>query len=713
MKQMWRRSGLAVLVLSAALIGTHQAHAQARLSCNNLISVQGKFFEEHVKYQGPNKEVEKRTVEQIIKRLDGAKLYLRAADVDSIRASMAKLYESLAAGDCGPLKKAQALLVTRIQERGEFAKQTLTSKTFKFNPKTELVLDPDRRKFPASVAEQNEFHRKYLQFQLSNQLATGSSQDEAIQQVVRLYDRVLKRAKDVTDEQLYSDYLDSFGRSLDPHTSYFSRDQLEDFEISMGLSLEGIGATLSSIDGFTVVEQLIDGGSAKSSGLVKPGDKILAVGQVASDGKEGELENVVEMDLRDVVKKIRGPKGSKVRLLLMRTVDGNTKERLTITLTREKIKLEDDAAQLSFIEREVNGKKVPVAVINLPSFYAEAKRGGRSSATDVKRLVAEAKAKGAQSLVLDLASNGGGSLDDAVRMAGLFFAQGNVVKQSGRDPDRPAMALDDRDPAVDWTGPLVVLTSRASASASEIVAGTLRDYERAVVVGADHTFGKGSVQSVQHLRQGLGAIKVTVGLFYTPGGFSTQWKGVPAHIELPSALSVDDVGEKTLDYSLQPDRKESFISKEAFVAIGPSAWAKVTNDEIRQLSQRSKGRVAKNAEFKKILDELKKNKARGKLVKLGESLKESKERKDEADQKKNLSKDEKLAEYLKRAEIQEAANVAADLFAIKSRIPLNLVKIPEPPPTTVAKAPRKGTDDQKVEPVGALKRDESPTANSP
>lgn len=680
------------------------------LGCENVRRIQDKFFDQHIHFKSANAEVEKRAIEQYVKRLDSAKLYLRQADVDAIKTKMTGLFKALNNENCTSLAFAYDTLIKRVEERVAFAKKTLSAKDFKFDQSTSITLDPDTRKFAKTAAEQDAYQKKYLQFQLSNQLATGLKQDEAIAQVIRTYDRGLKRIKDTNQEQRFADYLDAFGRALDPHTSYFSKDALEDFEVQMSLSLEGIGASLSSQDGFTIVEQLIDGGSAKASGQVQPQDKIVAVGQIKADGTEEQFENVVEMDLRDVVRRIRGAKGTKVRLQLLRQKTDGSKERLAVTLVRDKIKLEEDAAQLSMQTREIDGKTVQIAVLNLPSFYSDGRRGGRSAASDMKKLIAEAKEKGAKAMVVDFSTNGGGSLDDAVRIAGLFFKTGNVVKQSSnRDPEGPALTLADRDPAVDWNGPLVILTSRISASASEIVAGTLKDYNRAVIVGGDHTFGKGSVQSVQELPPGLGAVKTTVGYFFTPSGYSTQWRGVDADVIFPSPFSTNDIGEKSLDYSLKPAKLESFISKEAKGA-GPDVWAEVSDADLKQLKSRADARVAKNPEFVKISDEIKKAKARGKVIKLSESLKESKERKDENDSKKQWTKDEKLAEYLKRAEIQEALNIAADLFAVQNKVSLNKVTIPPPPPATKVAAVKKAVDPaagtpKEEAPMGSIQRD--------
>jgi carboxyl-terminal processing protease len=656
------------IFMSAFLTGN--AHA-ASLQCKHLDVIEQGFLHQHVVYDSFSDNLEARTIDQYIKHLDAAKIYLLKSDIATIKAKMKGIFKQLKDGKCGAIDEVQALYVKRAQERADYAKKVLESKKFKFDPKTELVLDPDTRSFPKNTKEADKFQDKYIQFQVSNYLATGMKQDEAQNTVVRNYERFVKRDKETTEDDLYANYLDAFGRALDPHSSFFSKDSLEDFNIQMGLSLEGIGATLSSQDGFTVVEQLIAGGSAKTSGLVQPQDKIIAVGQFKPTGEPAEMENVVEMDLRDVVRRIRGPKGSKVRLTVLRK-SGDTKERLTVTLTREQIKLEDEAASITYIDKDVGGEKKKIAILDLPSFYADSHRGGRSSASDMKALLKEARDKKADALVLDLSNNGGGSLDDAVRIAGLFFKTGNVVKQSSRDTAAEDVALADTDPAVDWNKPLVVLTSRISASASEIVAGTMKDYERAVIVGGDHTFGKGSVQSVVQLPPGLGALKVTVGMFFTPGGFSTQHRGVEGDVVLPGPYSTDDVGEKSLDYSLPPKRIKAFLSPDAYVTSGDGAWKKISKDEIEYLKPRSQARVAKNEEFQKIITEMKKSKERGKIIKLSEVLKDTKEKKDEQEKKKELGHDEKVADYLKRPDIQEAANVAADLIEVEAKPTLTL-----------------------------------------
>ena len=652
--------GIKGLVVAGSLAISSIAAAQLKdgLECRYLTVIEQGFLANHVKYSNRDAELATRVTEQYLKRLDPSKIYLTQADVDAIKKSMTNVFEKTKNRDCSFLDEAQKLVLERVKDRDAFAKKYL-GKDFKFDATTEFSFDPDKKPWPKNNDEANEYLKKYIQFQIGNYLATDMKLEEAKKDVSKNYDRAVKRTQETTEDDLYSGYLDSFARALDPHSSFFSRDVLEDFEIQMRLSLEGIGATLSSQDGFTVVEQLVPGGAAAKSGLIEPQDKIIAVGQ-----EKGAMENVIDMDLKDVVKKIRGNKGTKVRLTILRK-QGDSKKRFDVTLTREKVNLEDEAASIIFVDKEVNGQKKKLGIINFPSFYADSRRGGRSSAADMKKLVKEAVDKKADDLVLDLSNNGGGSLEDAVKIAGLFFKEGNVVKQSSKNEGRAEAALRDTDPTVDWAGPLVVLTSRISASASEIVSGTLQDYKRAVIVGGDHTYGKGSVQSVLPIPNNLGAIKVTVGMFFVPSGKSTQHRGVDADVVLPGPFSTDDIGEKYMDYSLPPKTIESFISPEAYVKEGPGAWKELKPEWLKSLSERSAERVAKNDEFKKIVDELNKAKARGKVIRVSEVLKDKNEKEKKEKAKKVATKAKKNEEYLKRPDIQESENVLLDLIQLE------------------------------------------------
>lgn len=655
-----------ILGAFVGMVGVASAQLKSErpsMECRFLPTIEQGFLTYHITQSQRTPELAGRLVDQYLKRIDPAKIYLTQADEKKVRDLMKDVFSKNAGKDCSFLPKVQALLLEKVKSRAEFVKKHL-GKDFQVDPKTEFVYQPDKQPFPKSDADAENFLKKYLQFQVANYVATDMKLEEAKDRVIKNYERVVRRTMETSQDDLYAGYLDSFARALDPHSSFFSRDVLEDFNISMSLSLEGIGATLSSEDGFTVVEALVPGGAAAKSGQIEPQDKIVAVGQA-----KGAMENVIDQDLKDVVKKIRGPKGTKVRLSVLRK-EGDRTRRFEVVLTRDKVNLEDEAASIIYMDREISGKKQKIGVINFPSFYSDTRRGGRSSAADVKRLVAEARKNGAAGLVLDMSNNGGGSLEDAVKIAGLFFKTGNVVKQSSKG-EQGEQILADTDPAVDWAGPLVVLTSRISASASEIVAGTLQDYKRAVVVGGDHTFGKGSVQSVLPMPSNLGAIKVTVGMFFVPGGNSTQHRGVDADIVLPGPYSSDEIGEKSLDYSLPPKKITAFLSPSAYVTEGNEAWTPIKTEWLKPLKEKSQARVDANEDFKKILEDLKKAKERGKLIRVSEVISETKE----AEKKEKKEKDRALRygkkadrdkEYLKRAEVQEAANVLVDLIQISS-----------------------------------------------
>lgn len=653
------------LILTSS-VSLAQAYQLTRfLDCNWVDPIQTGFLQNHLVFKQKDKDLQARVVEQYIKRQDPAKLYLLESDVTQIRNLMKNAFDDVAKSDCKFTAEIQALLEKRMTERTEAVKKAL-GKDFKFNRETEIVYDPDKKSYPKSTEEADEFVRKYLQLQVANYLATDIKLDEAKKRVIKNYERALKRVKETKTENLVSNYLNAFALALDPHSSFFSKEYYEDFTIDMSLSLEGIGATLSQEDGFTVVEALVAGGAASKSGLVQPQDKIVAVSK-----KDGKMENVIDMELKDVVKMIRGPKGTKVKLTIMRKEDG-ANNKYEIELTREKISLEENAVSIYYQDKDVNGIKRKIGIINFPSFYADSKRGGRSSAADMKKVIAEARAKNVDGLVLDLSNNGGGSLEDAVKVGGLFIRTGNIVKQSSRR-DGMETALADTDDKVDWTGPLVILTSRVSASASEIVSGALRDYNRAVVVGSDHTYGKGSIQTVIAVPGDLGALKVTIGMFFTPGGFSTQHRGVESDIIIPSAYNLEDMGEKTMDYSLPPKKIDSFLSKDA-QGEKENLWTPIKSDWLSKLKTRSSQRVAKSEEFKKITDELEKTIKLGKVIKVSEVLKDKGEKEKKVKKSRYADKAEKDKEYLKRAEIQEASEVLLDLINLQSGKDLSLTR---------------------------------------
>lgn len=654
-----------LLIFSTFLLvssGADAAVKDGRLECPVIRPIAQGFLSNHVDAKSLDLEHEGRTIEQFIKRLDPSKIYLQQADVMEVRAALRGIFNKLG-NDCSGIDKAHQILVKRMNETYEFTKKYLGD-SFKFQENTELVFNADRRQFPKDKTEAEAQMAKFLQFQISNYLASDMKLPQAKKQLVHRYEINAKRQKEMKRDELYSLFLDSFANGLDAHSSYLSQDSLEDFEIQMRLSLEGIGAALTWEDGYTTVESLIPGGAAEKSGELKPKDKIIAVAQGS-----GNFEQVIDMPLRDVVKLIRGKKGTTVRLTVLRQGPKDA-ERMIISLKRDKISLKDEEAKIRYAKRKVNGKDLKIGVIELPSFYGDMHRRTRSCYDDVKKLVNQAVKAKVDGLVFDLSKNGGGLLTEAVRIGGLFIKSGNIVATQNAREKKDELA--DEDPTVAYTGPLVVLTSRLSASASEIVAGALQDYKRAVVVGGDHTFGKGTVQAMINLPSELGAIKVTTGMFFVPGGHSTQYRGVPGDIVLPSMFATKEIGERSLDYSLQPRSIEPFLSKQANTAAATDKehWTPVDGALIKKLRELSAARVEKDPEFQKIKKELADQEKKKGVIKLSDSLKKQREENNDPKKKKQTAgrraKQQTDADYLKLPEVNEAVSIMADMIAART-----------------------------------------------
>ncbi|MCH7729680.1 MAG: carboxy terminal-processing peptidase, partial [Planctomycetes bacterium] len=413
-----------------------------------------------------------------------------------------------------------------------------------------------------------------------------------------------KRMHQFDNDELMEMYLTSIASSYDPHTTFMSKTTLENFDIVFKLKLQGIGAALRSADGETIVTKIIKGGAADKQGKIKPEDRIVAVGE----GKEGEMVDIVDMKLNDVVQKIRGKAGTIVRLSVIHQGENEIN---TYTITRAVIELKESEARSVIFEKgtKANGKPYKMGVIELPSFYMdmEAARLGipnyKSTTRDVRKLLEDLKAKGVDAVVLDLRNNGGGSLTEAIDCTGLFIDHGPIVQVKGKD-DRVSV-YNDRKRGVEWDGPLIVVTSKFSASASEILAGAIQDYNRGIIVGDSATHGKGTVQSLLDLGRQMfdvrkppkfGALKITMQQFYRPSGDSTQKRGVLADVVLPSITQHMDVGEADLDFAIDFDR----VPETEFAKLD------MVNDNMRsELSARSNSRVKKAMEFKDLQVDIK------------------------------------------------------------------------------------------------------------
>ncbi len=646
--------------------------AAENLSCGRLPMLMERFLANHYALKSMTGEIGAHTVDQMIKGLDPSKTLLYESDLEKLKPALQGMFAGTQGVDCAALRQVYDVLVARARENEAIVKKILQP-DFRLDEKAVLNINPSKRPYVKTTAEKRELLRKLVQFQIENARLAGINVAEAKKQQIHRYELQTKRVVERTPEKLITSTVEAFARALDPHTSYLSPENLEDLQIHMQLSLEGIGAALSSDNGFTIIEELIPGGGAERSGLLKPKDKIIAVAQ------EGEKPvDVIDMDLRDTIKMIRGRKGTQVTLTILRQEERT--DRFDVTIIRDKIDIKEQEAKISYETRTVDGRQYQFGVIELPSFYGD-ERSNKSCYEDVKSLLAEARRRHVDGIVLDLSRNGGGLLGEAVRLAGLFLGKGGIVatKDSqgrisilangsaagGAADKRNVIPFPAEDPRAVYTGRLVVLTSRLSASASEIVAGALKDYRRAVIVGSDRTFGKGSVQELAPLPAGMGSMKVTRGLYFLPGGNSTQKIGVEADVRLPMWFMHEEIGEMELDYPLPVQAITPFLGVPG--NAGPR-WKPLERPLIEALAARSKARVAKDAKFAEIIKNNKEAAARKGIIRLADL------RKDMAKENGGKKK-ETHAELRKKARdqhapfVNESVNILLDMVTMGSNLP--------------------------------------------
>ncbi|MBS1963516.1 MAG: carboxy terminal-processing peptidase [Bdellovibrionales bacterium] len=652
---MFARRSISLFIVLGTFLSGGVAHA-SNLSCAVLPQLFNLYFRFHYVHRNMTDEIKAHTVDQYIKTIDPSKTLLLQGQVDTLKKNLLATFKTMDEGDCKAIEESQDALVKGAEENEKFAKEFLGDK-YALDESAELVTDPDKRKFSKDLDEKKALLKKMIHFQITNEMLSKTKLPEAKKNVIHRYELDTKRTKEKKLSDREVDFAESFALALDPHSSYMSADSLEEFRIQMQLSLEGIGASLSSQNGFTLVEEVIPGGAADRAKVLQPKDKIIAVAQAGQ-----KAEPVVDMDLQDVVKRIRGKKGTKVTLTILR--QGDTNKTFDVTIVRDKIDIKESAAKITYETKKVGDKSFKIGVIDLPSFYGGG-REGRSSADDMRKLVLEAKKNKVDGLVIDLSRNGGGLLDDAVKIAGLFMKKAAVVATKGSDQRVDVLA--DRDDETAFSGPLMVLTSRLSASASEILAGALKDYHRALIVGGDHTYGKGTVQVVSDLPQGLGAMKVSTGMFFIPAGASTQHQGVESDIELPSVFSTDDIGEKTMDYSLPPQKIPSFVSSEANDDDAAHHWKPIDGDLVKKLKKLSQERVSKDSKFAEIvksIEDAKKNKG---VIRLAE-MKKKAEEENKKDDKKEKNRKAKLKET-QAPLVSEGINIMTDWLASGAAAP--------------------------------------------
>lgn len=631
----------------------------------------------HFLQQNIDDEVSRRLLTRYTDTLDYFHLLFTQEDMAEFEKFSAGLDDALNIGDTSPAFEIYARLLKREEERVEFVKQLLAApEKFDFSQDEWFAADRHKAPRPKDLNEAKELWRLRLKYDiLQEKLGEKKKKAEMkdiVELLVRRYERNLRYNKERSPEEITATFLTSLAHVYDPHSDYMSSEELENFAINMQLSLFGIGAVLSSEDGYCTIKKLIPGGPAARSKQLRANDRIVKVAQ-----GDGEPVDVVEMNLNKVVEMIRGAKGTEVRLTIL-PEDASNAERKQVSLIRDEIKLEDQRASAKVIELPVEGGGTRrVAIIDLPSFYSPMDVGenggaGQSTTTDVSRLLAKLQVEGIEGVVLDLRRNGGGSLEEAINLTGLFIPEGPVVQVCDARGRRTTHADEDGDVA--YPGPLVVLISRFSASAAEILAGALQDYGRAVLVGDSATHGKGTVQSLIEIgplmRRAIqfwtrplpsrpGALKLTVQKFYRANGSSTQLNGVHPDIVLPSVSDFSEFGEAALENPLPWDE----ITRAAYTPVGS------TEAVVPLLRTRSDERVNADPEFnyiksdiarrKKLLDE--------KKVSLNEAVRRSE--RDEIDRELKTRKDDRA---------RRQATAPKDVVRLLTMTKVDAPGLPEP-----------------------------------
>ncbi len=495
-------------------------------------------------------------LDNYIDSLDGGKMFFTAADVADFEKYRNVLDDAAREGnlDAGYriFSRFQSRLEARLQ--GLVANLPAAIEAMDFDIEETYPLDTDDRTWAANTGELDERWRKHIKNQVLSLKLADKAEDEIANTLSKRYTNQLNRVKQYNSQDVFQIYANALTELYDPHTNYLSPRRSENFNINMSLSLEGIGAVLQLEDEYTRVARLVAKGPADKQGMLKPSDKIIAVGQ----GTEGEMEDVIGWRLDEVVQLIRGPKDTTVRLEVIPAKSKSPDARRIITIVRNKVKLEEQSAQKEILTIPGNGEDMQVGVIDIPAFYIdfEAMRRGdkdyKSTTRDVKKLLDELVEDGVDGIVIDLRNNGGGSLQEANDLTGLFIEYGPTVqiRHSSRRVWRDGKRL--RTPY--YEGPLVVLINRLSASASEIFAGAIQDYDRGLIVG-DQSFGKGTVQTLVPLTEGQ--LKITESKFYRISGESTQHRGVVPDVAFPSIYDVEEIGESSLEHALNWDKINS------------------------------------------------------------------------------------------------------------------------------------------------------------
>ncbi|MCU1737163.1 MULTISPECIES: carboxy terminal-processing peptidase [Pseudomonas] len=531
--------------------------------------------------------------ESYLKLLDPSRSYFLASDIAEFDKWKTQFDDFLKSGDLNAGFTIYKRYLDRVKSRLDFTIAELNKGVDKMDFTTQETLLIDRKDAPwlKTTAELDDLWRKRVKDEVLR-LKIAGKDPKAIQDLlVKRYKNQLARLDQTRAEDIFQAYINTFAMSYDPHTNYLSPDSAENFDINMSLSLEGIGAVLQSDNDLVKVVRLVPSGPADKTKQVAPADKIIGVAQ-----GDKEMVDVIGWRLDEVVKLIRGPKGSVVRLEVIPASNApNDQTSKIVSITRESVKLEDQAASKSILHLKQDGKEYKLGVIDIPAFYLDFKafRAGdpdyKSTTRDVKKLLGELQKEGVDGVVIDLRNNGGGSLQEATELTSLFIDKGPTVLV--RNAEGKVDVLEDESPGAFYKGPLALLVNRLSASASEIFAGAMQDYHRALIVGGQ-TFGKGTVQTIQPLNHG--ELKLTLAKFYRVSGQSTQHQGVLPDVDFPSIIDTKEIGESALPEAMPWDTIRPSIKP----AVDPF------KPFLAQLKADHEARASKDAEFIFIRDKL-------------------------------------------------------------------------------------------------------------
>jgi carboxyl-terminal processing protease len=596
--------------------------------------------------------------ERFFDKLDPTRIYFLASDIVHFDKYRYMLDDYLKIGYVDPAYEIFNVFEERMAERLAYTYEVI-KKPFDFSSDEYLETDRSEAPWAKSIPELNELWHKRLKNEALNLKLSGKNEDEIVELLTKRYNRLEKNLSQLQSEDVFQILMNSFTECFDPHTSYFSPKDFDDFKIQMSQAYSGIGARLQTEDDFTVVREIIPGGPADKTKKLQPDDKIVGVGQDNS----GEIIDVVGWRIDDVVQLIRGEKGSVVRLQIQAAGRSAGAAPDTIALTRDKIKLEDHSAEGRIINITADNRDFHYAVIEIPQFYSdfEGRRSGdknyKSTTNDVHRILTELKADTLDGVIIDLRRNGGGFLNEAIDLTGLFIDRGPVVQV--RNTMGQVAVEWDEDKEIAYSGPLAVLVDRISASASEIFAAAIQDYKRGLIIGSQ-TFGKGTVQNAVSLDRflpnttgKLGQLKITVAKFYRINGGSTQHVGVIPDISFPSRFELMDIGESAEKNALLWDQIDP-VKYELYSNIG---------ELIPQLEIRHNLRISEDPQYAVLLEsmvEFEKNKNKTEISLNYEIRKKERE---EAEQKKTEEKEKSTEED---PLLTESAHVLSDYIRLSA-----------------------------------------------